>query len=246
MGKIPVAVQLYCVRHECERDLPGTIAQIAKAGFDGVEFAGFHGHGATEVRKIVEDNGLKVAGAHVPIESLIGDELPKTIEYHLELGNRFLIIPYLPESYRGSKAAWLKTAGLVNELAAALRPHGLRTGYHNHNFEFTPVDGEIPWDTFFGNTDPDVVMQFDTGNALDGGGIAADFLGRYPGRATTVHLKESPDGLIGEGDVNWEEVFRLCEQPGNTEWYIVEQEGDKYPPLEYVDRWLQKLRALGK
>ena len=138
----------------------------------------------------------------------------------------------------------------MNEIAERLKPHGMRTGYHNHAIEFTALDGELPWDTFFGNTSPEVVMQFDIGNALHGGGEAAPFLERYPGRATTVHVKEysatNDKALIGEGDVPWQQIFNLCETIGGTEWYIVEQESYAYPPLECVDRCLQNLKAMGK
>ncbi|HEU5089747.1 MAG TPA: sugar phosphate isomerase/epimerase, partial [Roseiflexaceae bacterium] len=131
-----------------------------------------------------------------------------------------------------------------------LQPLGMRTGYHNHTIEFTPMDGELPWDTFFGNTRKDVVMQFDVGNAMHGGADAAPYLERYPGRATTVHVKEysinNDKALIGEGDVPWGRIFDLCETIGGTEWYIVEQESYAYPPMECVDRCLQNLRAMGK
>jgi len=124
------------------------------------------------------------------------------------------------------------------------------TGYHNHNIEFAPMDGELPWDTFFGNTRKDVVMQIDMGNALWGGADPVPFLERYPGRAITVHLKEYAGGydraLIGDGDVRWRDVFRLCETTGDTVWYIVEQENYALPPLECVKRCLQTLRAWGK
>ena len=93
-------------------------------------------------------------------------------------------------------------------------------------------------------------MQLDTGNALHGGADPVPFLERYPGRAVTVHLKEYSKGhrkaLIGEGDVCWEDVFRLCETVGGTEWYIVEQESYAHPPLECVDRCLRALKAMGK
>ena len=108
----------------------------------------------------------------------------------------------------------------------------------------------MPWDTFFGNTSPEVVMQMDTGNALHGGGDPVHFLKRYPGRATTVHLKEysatNDSALIGEGDVDWDELFNTCETIGGTEWYIVEQESYAYPPLECVKRCLENLRRMGK
>ena len=124
------------------------------------------------------------------------------------------------------------------------------TGYHNHKVEFTPVEGEIPWDLFYSNTNPRVVHQIDIGNAIEGGGSPGYFLTRYPGRSLTVHLKEysttNDKALIGEGDTKWDEVFHLFETIGGTEWYIVEQESYAYPPLECVDRCLKSLREMGK
>src|SRR5690349_10678996 len=138
----------------------------------------------------------------------------------------------------------------MNDIAEKVKPHGFVTGYHNHHTEFHPMEGELPWDIFFGNARQDVVMQFDVGNALHGGGHAAPFLKKYPGRALTVHVKEfsatNDKALIGEGDVDWAEIFQLCETIGNTEWYIVEQESYAYPPLECIDRCLQNLRNMGK
>jgi sugar phosphate isomerase/epimerase len=103
---------------------------------------------------------------------------------------------------------------------------------------------------FFGNTRPEVVMQIDLGNAIMGGGDPIACLRRYPGRATTVHLKEysasNEKALICDGDVDWPEVFKLCETSGGTQWYIVEYESDAYPPLESVARCRENLRKMGK
>lgn len=250
MARIPIAVQLYSVREDCARDLPGTLAAIAKMGYEGVEFAGYHNYSATELRHMLDDLGLQVAGAHVGLNTLLGDELERSVEFHRTLGNRFLIVPGLPPERRNSRAAWKETAGIMNEISDKLAPHGMSTGYHNHAIEFTPMDGELPWDTFFGNTKKEVIMQFDTGNALEGGSDAPPFLERYPGRAITVHLKEhsasNPQALLGEGDVPWARIFQLCENIANTEWYIVEQETYAFPPLECIDRCLQNLKKMGK
>ena len=250
MSRIPIALQLYSIRHECEKDLPGTLKAVAEMGYEGVDFAGYYGYDAPTIRAMLDNLGLKVAGCHTGLDTLLGDELPKTVEFNRILGNKFLIVPGLPEPYRSSRAAWRKTADLFNEIAAKLKPEGMFTGYHNHHIEFTPLDGELPWDTFFGNTVPEVVMQIDLGNALHGGADPVAFLKRYPGRARTVHLKEysatNDKALIGEGDVDWDAVFTLCEADGVTEWYIVEQESYAYPPLECVDRCLQALKAMGK
>jgi len=250
MARIPIALQLYSVRHDCEKDLPGVLKQVAEMGYEGVEFAGYYGYSAEELRKLLDDNGLKVAGSHIPLDDLLGDRLEKTIEFNQILGNKYLIVPWMPEERRPDREGWLKAAELFNELAEKVKPYGMQVGYHNHTFEFQPMDGELPWDIFFSNTKPEVIMQFDTGNAMHGGADAVPFLERYPGRAVTVHLKEysatNDKALIGEGDVPWAEIFRLCETTGATEWYIVEQESYAYEPLECVRRCLQALKAMGK
>ncbi len=251
MAKIPVALQLYSVRENCARDLPGTLKAVVNMGYDGVEFAGYHGRSADELRKILDDLGLRVAGTHISIDTLLGDELNKTIDFNHILGNRFLIVPGLPEKMRKSKAAWLETARLMNDIAKKLRPEGLRVGYHNHAIEFQPIEGELPWDIFFWSTVPDVVMQLDTGNAMHGGvspdGIL-EIIKRYPGRAATVHLKEfsstNKRALIGEGEMKWKEFFSLCEAIGGTEWYIIEQESYVFPPLECVRCCIKNLREM--
>ncbi len=247
---IPIALQLYSVRDDAAKDPAGVIAAVAKMGYKGVEFAGYYGKSAAELRKLLDDNGLKCCGTHTGMNSILGDELPKTIEFHKTLGNKFLIVPGLPGEYTSSRQGWLKAAKLFTEAAARAKEQGMLVGYHNHNIEFKPLDGEMPWDTFFGNTPKDVVMQFDTGNAMHGGAEAAPFIKKYPGRALTVHLKEfsktNPKALIGEGDIPWTTIFSLCETIGATQWYIVEQESYAFPPMECVAKGLENLRKMGK
>lgn len=250
MARLPIGLQLYSVRHECEQDLPGTLKAVAAMGYEGVEFAGYYGRTAAELRQMLDDLSLRCCGTHAKFPTLLGEELERTVEFNQTLGNKYLIAPSMPEERRASRQAWLETAHLFAELAERVRPHGMQVGYHNHAIEFQPLDGELPWDTFFANTPPDVVMQVDIGNALHGGGDPVPYIARYPGRAQTVHLKEysaaNDKALIGEGDVNWQQVFDLCEGVGKTEWYIVEQESYAYPPLECVDRCLQNLKSMGK
>lgn len=250
MASIPIALQLYSVREDCKQDLPGTLKAVADMGYEGVEFAGYYDRSAEDLRAMLDDLGLICCGTHTGINTLLGDELDKTVAFNKTLGNPFLVVPGLPEEYRNSRDAWLRTAELFNEMSARARPLDMWVGYHNHHIEFAPMDGEMPWDTFFGNTVADVVMQLDSGNALHGGADVVPFLERYPGRALTVHLKEysatNDKALIGEGDVRWDDVFSLCETSGGTQWYIVEQESYAYPPLECVDRCLRALREMGK
>ena len=252
MVRIPLALQLYSIRDDCARDLPGCLAAVAKMGYEGVEFAGYCGFSAQDVRKMLDDNGLKCCGTHIGIDTLLGDELEKTSEFNKVIGNDFLIVPGLPGEYTASAAAWRRTADVFNQVADRLRPLGQWTGYHNHHTEFTPFPdcGEEPWHLFFGNTKKEVVMQFDTGNAMHGGADPVPYFERYPGRALTVHLKEfsatNDTALIGEGDCPWSRLFELCETIGATQWYIVEQESYPYPPMECAERCIQNLRGMGK
>jgi sugar phosphate isomerase/epimerase len=248
----PIALQLYSVREDCARDLPGVLKAVAKMGYKGVEFAGYHKFDAKTLRKMLDDNGLKAAGAHIGIETMLGSDLDATIAFHKEIGNHLLIVPGLSGKYTESAQAWQDTARTMNEIAAKLKPHGMRTGYHNHTHEFKPVAGsdKLPWDLFFGGTDKSVVMQFDTGNALDGGKDAMPFLKAYPGRAASVHLKEhsdkKKDALLGEGDVPFAAILKELEKQNATDWLIVEQESYPVSPLESVERSLRNLeRILG-
>ncbi len=248
LTKRRIALQLYSVRGECAKDLPSTLQEVAEMGYDGVEFAGYYGRSARDLRTMLEDLGLEVAGTHVGIETLQGDRLGDSIEFNRVLGNQFLVVPSLPVEMTSSRGSWLRAAHLLNEIADQLRPEGMQVGFHNHVIEFQPIEGELPWDIIFGTTKRDVVMQFDTGNAMAGGVSPKQMLEifeRYPQRAMTVHLKEysSKKGgaLIGEGEVEWKEFFAICESLGGTEWYIVEQEQYPMGPLECARRSKENL-----
>jgi len=248
--KIPFALQLYSVRNECAKDLPGTVTAVAKMGYRAVEFAGYHGRDAKELRQLLDDVGLKCCGTHIGLDTLLGDNLPKTIEFNRILGNPFLIVPSLPEQYRKSRQAWQEAADLFNELADKVKPNGMRVGYHNHSIEFKPLEGELPWDTFFSRTKKEVAIQFDTGNAMEGGGDPVVFLKKHPGRVASVHVKlfskAKPNALIGDDELPWKEIFDLCETVAGVEWYIMEYESDAFPPLMSVEKSLNVMRRWGK
>jgi sugar phosphate isomerase/epimerase len=250
LARIPVAVQLYSVRNDCANDLPGTLAAIAKMGYDGVEFAGYYDYSAADLRKMLDDVGLRVAGTHTRYTTLLPEQFDATVEFNKTIGNKHLIVPSLPGDRKGSKEAWLSNAQFFNEVAQKLIAHDMRTGYHNHSDEFSPIDGEATaLEILIANTQSEVAMQIDLGNAIKGGGDPISMIRKFPGRSYTVHLKEysatNDKALIGEGDVDWKTVFSLCEEQGVTEWYIVEQESYAYPPMECIDRCLKNLKAMG-
>src|ERR1041384_6795320 len=113
-GKIPLGLELYSIRDQCKTDLPGMLAAVSKIGYKGVEFAGYHGRTAKELRKMLDDNGLVACGTHTPYETVLPDKLSQTIEFNHTIGNNFLIVPSMNAR---SKQEWLEKAKLFNELA---------------------------------------------------------------------------------------------------------------------------------
>jgi sugar phosphate isomerase/epimerase len=247
-GEIPIALQLYTVREESQKGFLKTIEAVAEMGYQGVEFAGYFGHSAKEIRACLDANGLEVAGTHTGIDTVRDDTLAATIELNQILGNRNLIVPWLPDEMRSSRGAWLRTAQLFNELVDKVEPAGMRIGYHNHDMEFIPMNGEMPWDVFAAATRQEVILQLDTGNAGVRQVDPVPFLKRYPGRTVTIHIKEhsrsNPDALIGEGDIPFAEVVKLCRTTGGTEWFILEEEKNVYPPLECAEKSLNRFKQV--
>jgi sugar phosphate isomerase/epimerase len=245
--RIPVGVQLYSVREQAARDLPSVLEAVGKMGYKGVEFAGYHGWDTKprELRKLLDANGLKCCGTHTGLDTVTGDKLKATAELHATLGNSFLIVPSLAAT---DAAGWLDLARRFNGIAAKAGELGMRVGYHAHAHDFRKLGDKTSWEIFFDNTDPDVIMQMDTGNCLSGGGDPVAILKTYPGRSRSVHLKEhgGPEAaVIGQGVVEWNKVFEVCETTAGTEWYVVEHEvGDD--PMGSIKGCLEGLRKMGR
>jgi sugar phosphate isomerase/epimerase len=243
--KISVGLQLYSLRNECKTDFPGTLAAVAQMGYREVEFAGYWGRTAPEVRKMLDDLGLATCGTHTAMADLQPATIAATIEFNRIIGNPRIICPYLTGKTREE---WRAHARFFDDLAARLKPLGMQTGYHAHKHDFTLVDGESAWDIFFRNTNPEVIMQLDTSNCRDGGKDPVAVLHQYPGRARSVHIKPNgagPEAILGEDQIHWPGVFEWCETKGGTEVYVVEHESSSQP-LETVKRTLAKLKELGR
>ncbi len=243
-----IGLQLYTVRDDCAKDFPGVIKAVAAMGFKGVEFAGYYGRSAEELRKMLDESHLKSYGAHISLDSLQGDNFDKTVEFHRILGTKLLTVASLPDNKRNTKAAIIATAKEFSAVAEKLEKHGMMLAYHNHAAEFQKIEGEYVWDTFFSNADSRVKIQFDTGNALSGGVQAAPFLAKYPGRVVSVHVKDfsatNSDAMMGEGDVNWKEVLPLIRGKAGTKWFIIEQESYPIPPLQTAEKCLRSFEKM--
>ncbi|MFQ3586292.1 MAG: sugar phosphate isomerase/epimerase [Fimbriimonadaceae bacterium] len=251
MAKIPIGLQLYSVRRDCAEDLFGTIEKVAKMGYEGVEFAGFHGKAAADIKKCLDDNGLKCCGSHTGWDTLKDDQFSETVEFHDAIGCDNLIVPWIPEELRNTPDACRQTAEVLTALTEKCRAVGKRTGFHVHGGDVKPLEGgKSAWYLLGEGTPSDFILQWDTANGLQGGSDPVQPLLDFPGRGITTHLKEYDNGkwpVMGKGAVPWPKVFEACETVAGTTWYIVEHESDaEMTPLEAVEACLQFLRASGK
>jgi len=248
VAPILIGLQLYTVRDDCAKDFPGVLKAVAKMGYSGVEFAGYYGRSAQELKQMLDDDHLTCYGSHITLADLQPDKFDQTVAFNKVLGNKLLVIPWIPTEMRNTKEALIKTGKVFNDLAKRLQQQGLMLAYHNHEDEFKVVDGEMPWYTFFGNTDRDVKIQFDIGNALEGGVQAAPFLLKYPKRVISVHVKDfsktNPKALLGEGDENWSEVLPILKTKARPRWFIIEQETYPFPPLVCAEKCLRNFEKM--
>ena len=140
-------------------------------------------------------------------------------------------------------------ADRINAIAEKLKPEGLRTGFHCHPGEFRKIGDSTVWDIFFARANKDVIMQCDLGHMGSAGVDPVAYMKKFPGRASTVHVKPSartkPGGLVGgpDDDLKWPEIFKACESVGGTEWYIVEYDGGS---MEKAEKTMELLRQWGK
>ncbi len=244
---IPIGVQLYSVRGAAQNDLPNVLKAIYEMGYKGVEFAGYYGweDKPKELRKLLDNSGLKCCGTHTALSTLQGDSLKSTAELNSTLGNPYLIVPSLRAE---TEKEWKDLAKTFNEIALKASDMGKRVGYHAHADDFKSLGDSTPWEIFFDNTDKEVLMQIDIGNCLAGGGDPLKMLKKYKGRSATVHLKEhgGPQGaVIGQGVVPWKEVLETVEAVGETDWYIVEHETGT-DSMESIKGCLEGLRKMGR
>ncbi|MHB8637486.1 MAG: sugar phosphate isomerase/epimerase family protein [Fimbriimonadaceae bacterium] len=245
----PVALQLYSVRHACERDLYGVLRKVAEFGYEGVEFAGFYGHEPADIRRQLDDLGLKAEGTHTGIGQLSDAEFAATVEAHKTLDAPYCIVPGLPEDMRNTPTACAETAKKLTELTHKLEAHGLRCGFHAHHADLLPLEGgKSAWYLLAAGTPESFIMQYDTANGMSGGADPVKPIVDWPGRGASVHLKEwagAHGAILGEGEIPWKRVLDACESVGGTKWYVIEYEIDEdTDPVTSVGKCLANLRAL--
>ena len=261
--KLPIGLELYSVRGELAKDLPGTLGEVARIGYEAVEFYAPYFSWtipyAKEVRSRMDDLGLRCYSTHNHHESFTpGEGMAKAIELNQILGTRHII---LSSAGRDTKTieSWKKLCGQLSEAVAQFQPHGLTAGFHNHQTEWQVLEGGPRiMDVIAANTPPEFVLQFDVGTCMEAGADPIAWIKAHPGRIKSVHLKDWAPGkaednkgyrvLFGEGVSPWAGIIAAVEAAGGVEFYLMEQEGSRFPEFETARRCLEswkQFRAKG-
>jgi sugar phosphate isomerase/epimerase len=251
----PAGLELYSVRGEIAKDLLGTVAAVGKMGYQVVEFWApyltWTPQMAKDVRKVMDDTGLKCPSTHNGGPSFTPEGLKKAIELNQIIGSTALIMSSAPRATVIDD--WKKLGDRLTAISAQLTPLGMSTGYHNHQVEWRLLDGKRPMDVLAASTPKEVTLQFDVGTCLEVGEDPIAWINANPGRIRSLHLKDWAPGRgydvpFGEGSAPWKRIFEAAEAVGGVEYYLIEQEtgansiGELPMVQRCLDNW-KKLRA---
>jgi sugar phosphate isomerase/epimerase len=249
---IPVGLELYSVRDALKQDPEGTLRAVAQMGYKTVEFYAPYFEWtepqAKQTRKLLDDLGVYCYSTHNDAEYFSPDKINRARDLNLILGSKYVVLAW--SDPQPILDGWKAIADKLNSAAETLQPSGLKTGYHNHQAEFTGAPGQRPIEIIAENTKSTVMLQLDVGTCLEAGADPVAWIRANPGRIRSIHCKEwSRDPakgykvLFGEGVADWKGIFQAAESVGGVEYYLVEQEGSRFPELETARKCLQSFRA---
>jgi sugar phosphate isomerase/epimerase len=249
--RIPVGLELYSVRDQLQKDLIGTVEQVARMGYECVEFyAPYYDwtlEFAKRVRGELDDLGVRCYSTHNSRDSFEARGIRKAIELNQALGARYIVL-----AHPGDVAdldGWRRVVDLLNRANETMARQGLHAGYHNHELEWNALGGQKPMDLIAASTEANIMLQLDVGTCLETGNDPVAWVSRNPGRIRSMHCKDwSPERgyrvLFGQGVAPWRKLFAAAESAGGIEYYLIEQEESDFPELETAGRCLRVFRNL--
>lgn len=251
--RVPVGLELYSVREDLKKDLMGTVRSVAKLGYEGVEFYSPYMEWtpdyAKQVRKLLDDAGMKCYSTHNSNTVFTTEKMPKAIELNQIIGSKYIVMASAGKVT--DLDGWKRVADQLAAGAGQMKSAGLRAGFHNHETEFVPINGTRPMEVLAKNTPKDVVLQLDVGTCIQAGSDPVAWINGNPGRIQSMHCKDwSPDEgkgfkvLFGEGAAPWKRIFDAAEKTGGIEYYLIEQEGSRMSEMETVDACLKSFRKI--
>lgn len=187
---IPVALQLYTVRDALDNDFAGTLKKVREMGYEWVELSGLKGADPQDIRRMLEDAGLRTMSSHVPFAEM-SEDIDDTIRRYSAVGCQYMAIPWLPEEMRDTPQALANTIERITALGKRVSEAGMTLLYHNHDFEFKTFDGQYVLDILYDSIPAAYLQtQIDTCWVRFSGVDPAEYLLKYAGRAPLVHLKD--------------------------------------------------------
>lgn len=251
-SSIPIGLELYSVREALKQDLEGTVRAVAQLGYQCVEFYApyfdWTEAQTKQIRKLIDDLGIHCYSTHNGEQYFSPQNISRARDKNLILGCKYMVMA--SSSPKPGLDGWKAIADELNTAADVLAPSGLKVGYHNHQPEFTPVEGVRPIEILAKNTKPSIMLQLDVGTCLEAGSDPVAWIRANPGRIRSLHLKDwSSDPakgyqvLFGEGKADWKNIFAAAESVGGVEYYLLEQEGSRFGELETAKRCLQAYHA---
>ena len=195
MRKLPIALQVYSIREEAEKDFAGTMSKVKEMGYDGVELAGTYGLSFGELKETLAEVGLIPISAHVPYAQLVED-LENTVFNYSNLGCKYIVVPYLVEEDRPEAGNFDKVVDNIRKIAEHCKTKGVTLLYHNHDFEFVRMeDGKYPLDYLYDSVSADLLKtEIDTCWVNVAGEDPVEYLKKYTGRSPIVHIKDFVGG----------------------------------------------------
>ena len=268
--KLPLAIQLYSVRNQLPTDFAGTLKTLAGLGYREVEAAGYYNNSAADVKKALDDAGLKLISAHYTSDDL-NKQFDQIMAFNNALGVSTIIcsMPAYKDPWRLAALAprdrnnaytiddWRWNADQFNQFGDKVHAAGMKFGYHNHTMEFKEIDGVSPYTELLRLTDPaKVTIEMDCGWVIVGGGDPIDLLTKYPTRISMLHVKDfkRPDpaaqrrgGIaeLGQGYIDYRPIFAAAAKTGHITHCFVEQEGFDMPPMDSLKIDADYMRGLG-
>jgi len=221
---VGIGVQLYTLRHLMEKNVRKTLGLVGAAGYSDVELAGYYDHSPAELRSILDGEGLSASSTHIFLD-VLDKEFDSVLSDALVLGNQYIVMPYLFEHQRTSIDDYKRLVEKMNCWAEACQKVGIRIAYHNHAFEFIPLDGEVPYDIILQHSDREkVFLELDLYWATKAGQDPVKLFEDNPGRFPLWHVKDmTTDGRIadvGDGVIDFQRIFSAAGQAGFERGFI--------------------------
>ncbi|MEO5602276.1 MAG: sugar phosphate isomerase/epimerase [Cyclobacteriaceae bacterium] len=240
-----LGLQLYTLRDSIPKDPKGIIKKVASFGYKELETYSYSdgkifGMPFSEFGSFVKDQGMRVMSGHYGIDQARGDNWEKAVTDAKSIGQKYMVVPYLADTERKSIDDYKKVCESLNKAGEVCNSNGIRFGYHNHAFEFTTLEGQIPYDVMLAELDPKMVgLEMDIYWVVRGGQDPLQYFTKYPGRFEQWHVKDMDrnnkdrNADVGTGSIDYVQIFSKAKESGMEHWYV-EQESYPGDPIDSV------------